>query len=100
MKYDLSHKGAEMMKIEKVLDEATENNRCGLHANLVHLPFKITQDCPNCGVPCVRNLSEQSWASVIFGAPMNLYGYCTECEHEWKMLVKAEISLTPYVEQR
>ena len=93
-----SDKKAEGMKIEKLLVEADENSRFDLNVKRLHLPFKITQDCPKCGVPCVRNLSSQFSVSVVLGVPTNLHGYCTECDHEWKMLVKVEINLIPWME--
>jgi len=106
MKSDPSHRepqpakehreGRNMMKIEKLL----EDGGFDLNVKRLHLPFKITQDCPKCGVPCVRNFFTHFSASVVLGMPVNLYGYCTECEHEWKMLVKVEINLIPYLEEK
>lgn len=62
----------------------------------LYLPFTVTQPCPACGEVCVRNLSRDPAPSFpVLGEPVNLYGYCDKCDHEWEMPVVIDVTLTP-----
>lgn len=60
----------------------------------LYLPFTVKQPCPKCGHVCVRNLKNESLSYPWVGQPVNLYGYCDECDHEWKMEVIFDVLLT------
>ena len=62
----------------------------------LNLPFTVTQPCPACGEVCVRNLTRDPAPSFpVLGEPVNLYGYCGKCYHEWELLVVIDVTLTP-----
>lgn len=90
----------ERLPVEGLLVEGHESSRFGLDMKKVYLPFKITQDCPKCGVPCVRDLSSTFSVSALLGVPTDMHGHCIKCDHEWKMLVKVEINLIPWTEEK
>lgn len=61
----------------------------------LYLPFTVKQPCPKCGHVCVRNLTDDPSPSYPWlGEPVDLYGYCDECDHEWRMEFVLDVVLT------
>jgi hypothetical protein len=51
-----------------------------------YLPgITITDVCPKCAVPYVRDMKSDYLSYPVVGKPYLLTAYCEECEHYWTM---------------
>ena len=60
----------------------------------VKLPYTVSDRCPECDNSCERDLSIDGVEYPTPGEPINLYGYCDECDTEWDMFVLFDITLS------
>ncbi len=75
------------MKIERH-DEKFE-----LEIKRCHLPFTVSEPCPECGTLRTVDLRTGHLSYPKLGQPQDVYGYCTNCEHEWTMEVIFDVTL-------
>lgn len=62
----------------------------------LHLPFRVSDDCPECGTDRSLDLADDEYFSnPLIGQPQSIDFYCGECGHEWMQLVVLEVSLRP-----
>ena len=59
-----------------------------------YLPIKFNKKCPNCGSKIEFNLSEDYISYPVVGESESLYGYCDNCEGEFNVDVKLNVSLS------
>ena len=64
-----------------------------------HIPFTITDDCPDCGHENPRDYSSDEYLSYpeLDGTPVELYFCCTECDHEWQPKIDLRLVVTEVV---
>lgn len=61
-----------------------------------YLPgITIKSTCPKCGEPWQRNMKHDYLSYPVVDAPVNAYGYCGKCEHEWPVMVVVRMTLEP-----
>jgi hypothetical protein len=55
----------------------------------------VKSTCPRCGVPWSRDMGSHYLSYPKVGEPVNVYGYCGSCEHEWPVMVVVRLVLEP-----
>ena len=67
-----------------------------------YIPGIILRDtCPHCQAPYVRDFSDHYLSYPTTGKPVELTGYCGECEGEWPIgtvTVRVSLEFSPHTE--
>jgi len=53
----------------------------------------IRQTCPKCQHPVIDDLTSHGLSYPVMNAAFSYNMYCRECDHEWKVVLKLNISL-------
>lgn len=68
------------MQIEKLSEESFDIGVKRFYAN-----YLIKSVCPNCNAPWENNLTEDYLSYPKTNTPIEIHGYCGECEVEWSV---------------
>ncbi len=83
-----------MQKVKFI--EKQEDTGFRLAIKRCYLPFKVTSECPSCGVDVTMDLLEDylSFPNVGNPTPVNFYHVCKEKDVEWQAWVIVEFTMT------
>ena len=84
-------KGRQMSKVQS----SEEIKYTGqLDIKRLYLPgVKISRNCPECGSEIVWNGSNQYLSYPMVGEPEQFYLYCEDCDREWSVDYRLELSM-------
>jgi len=63
----------------------------------LYLPFRVEDDCPECGKRCVHDLNSDYLSYPVLGEPIHLSFYCEDGHEveEWTQTVVLNVTLEP-----
>ena len=84
---------------EAVVLESSGNPQFELDIKRFYMPGTVIRTrCPSCGVDYVKDFDEKYLSYPSVGTPIEIDGYCSECNHEWlvcKVQLKLSVEIVP-----